>query len=153
MLEQDVPETSGRILDIVMGGSSRTAELLINYNAQTDLCANGDMDACERMADLQHIDAVHGWDLEREATRLIKTMGLDPDDDLSSLSGGRKRRVLLARSLVTKPDVLLLDEPTNHLDVDSIEWLERFLLDWQGLTLLSPMIEHSSTNYRRASLS
>ncbi len=137
MLEQDVPETSGRILDIVMGGSRRTADLLIGYNKQVDLCANGDMDACEHMATLQHdIDAVHGWDLERDATRLITTMGLDPEDDLSSLSGGRKRRVLLARSLVTKPDVLLLDEPTNHLDVESIEWLERFLLDWQGLTLL-----------------
>lgn len=137
MLEQDVPETSGRILDIVMGGSRRTADLLIKYNQQTNLCADGDMDACERMATLQHdIDAVHGWDLEREATRLITTMGLDPEDDLSSLSGGRKRRVLLARALVTKPDMLLLDEPTNHLDVDSIEWLERFLLDWQGLTLL-----------------
>jgi len=137
MLEQDVPETSGKILDIVMGGSRHTADLLIKYNQQTDLCANGDMDACERMATLQHdIDAVHGWDLEREARRLIMTMGLDPEDDLSSLSGGRKRRVLLARALVTKPDMLLLDEPTNHLDVDSIEWLERFLLDWQGLTLL-----------------
>ncbi|WP_367109927.1 ATP-binding cassette domain-containing protein [uncultured Psychrobacter sp.] len=137
MLEQDVPETSGKILDIVMGGSRRTADLLISYNQQTDLCADGDMAACERMATLQHdIDAVHGWDLEREARRLITTMGLDPEDDLSSLSGGRKRRVLLARALVTQPDVLLLDEPTNHLDVDSIEWLERFLLDWQGLTLL-----------------
>ena len=137
MLEQDVPETSGRILDIVMGGSRRTADLLINYNKQVDMCANGDMDACEHMATLQHdIDAVHGWDLERDAMRLITTMGLDPEDDLSSLSGGRKRRVLLARALVTKPDVLLLDEPTNHLDVESIEWLERFLLDWQGLTLL-----------------
>ncbi len=137
MLEQDVPETKGNILDIVMGGSRHTADLLISYNQQVDLCADGDMDACERMAKLQHdIDAVHGWDLEREATRLITTMGLDPEDDLSSLSGGRKRRVLLARALVTKPDVLLLDEPTNHLDVDSIEWLERFLLDWQGLTLL-----------------
>ncbi|WP_169391848.1 MULTISPECIES: ATP-binding cassette domain-containing protein [Psychrobacter] len=137
MLEQDVPESSGRILDIVMGGSQRTAQLLKAYNEQADLCATGDMNACEQMATLQHdIDAVHGWDLEREATRLIDTMGLDPQADLASLSGGRKRRVLLARALVTRPDVLLLDEPTNHLDVDSIEWLERFLLDWQGLTLL-----------------
>ncbi|GAA0312191.1 ATP-binding cassette domain-containing protein [Psychrobacter aestuarii] len=137
MLEQDVPETSGNILEIVMGGSRQTANLLQEYHKQADLCATGDMDACERMATLQHdIDAVHGWDLEREATRLITTMGLNPDDDLSALSGGRKRRVLLARALVTKPDILLLDEPTNHLDVDSIEWLERFLLDWQGLTLL-----------------
>lgn len=87
MLEQDVPETSGRILDIVMGGSRQTADLLAAYNQQTDLCAEGDMDACERMATLQHdIDAVHGWDLEREATRLITTMGLNPDDDRSILT-------------------------------------------------------------------
>lgn len=137
MLEQDVPETSGRILDIVMGGDKKTAELLIAYNKKADECASGDMDACEAMSNLQHdIDAAHGWDLEREARQIITTMGLDPEDDLSSLSGGRKRRVLLARSLVTKPDILLLDEPTNHLDVASIEWLEQFLKDWQGLTLL-----------------
>ncbi|PNK61223.1 ATP-binding cassette domain-containing protein [Psychrobacter sp. FDAARGOS_221] len=137
MLEQDVPESSGRILDIVMGGDKKTAELLIAYNEKANACAEGDMDACEAMSNLQHdIDAKHGWDLEREARQLITLMGIDPEDDLSSLSGGRKRRVLLARSLVTKPDILLLDEPTNHLDVASIEWLEQFLKDWQGLTLL-----------------
>lgn len=144
MLEQDVPESKGRILDIVMGGSPRTAKLLRDYNTQADACADGDMDACEAMASLQHdIDAVHGWDLEREATTLLTNMGLDPEDDLSTLSGGRKRRVLLARALVTKPDLLLLDEPTNHLDVASIEWLEQFLKDWQGLTLL--FVTHDRT--------
>ncbi len=137
MLAQDVPESNGKILDIVMGGDASTAKLLTDYHAQAEACGSGDMLACDAMAELQHkIDAVHGWDLEREARRLITLMGLDPDDDLASLSGGLNRRVQLARSLVTRPDVLMLDEPTNHLDVASIEWLEQFLKDWQGLTLL-----------------
>ncbi len=63
-------------------------------------------------------------------------MGLDPEADWQILSGGRKRRVLLARALLTQPDMLLLDKPTNHLDVESIESLGNSLLDQNNLTLL-----------------
>ena len=63
-------------------------------------------------------------------------MGLDSDGDIQTLSAGRKRRVLMARALVTEPDLLMLDEPTNHLDLEAIEWLEKFLSSWRGALLL-----------------
>jgi ABC transport system ATP-binding/permease protein len=75
------------------------------------------------------------WERHDRVERLMEKMGLPAEMDFSALSAGQKRRVLLARGLVEDPQLLLLDEPTNHLDLESIEWLENFLLDWGGALL------------------
>lgn len=74
------------------------------------------------------IDAQQGWAWEQQITEVLQKLHLDSTLQISELSGGNKKRVALAQALVTQPDVLLLDEPTNHLDMDSIEWLEQFLI-------------------------
>ena len=91
-------------------------------------------DLINEQAELQEqIDAADGWDLERKAQIAMDALRVpEPDADVTSLSGGEKRRVALCKLLLSAPDMLLLDEPTNHLDAESVAWLQRFLHDFQG---------------------
>ena len=91
----------------------------------------------EKQAELQEkIDAVNAWELERQLEVAADALRLPPwDADVTTLSGGEKRRVALCRLLLSSPDMLLLDEPTNHLDAESVAWLERFLKEFTGTVI------------------
>jgi ATP-binding cassette ChvD family protein len=91
-------------------------------------------DLINEQAELQEqIDAADGWDLERKAQIAMDALRVpEPDADVTTLSGGEKRRVALCKLLLSAPDMLLLDEPTNHLDAESVAWLQRFLHDFTG---------------------
>ena len=77
----------------------------------------------------------HEHALDHPVEKAISLLGLDPEQEFAALSGGMRRRALLAKALVNEPDLLILDEPTNHLDIESIQWLENFLLRWRGTLL------------------
>ena len=101
-----------------------------------ELSVSTEAPALDRMAQVQQkIEAEDGWAMDQRVQSVINRLGLEADADFKALSGGMKRRVLLAQALVEQPDVLLLDEPTNHLDIESIEWLEGFLKAYKGSIL------------------
>lgn len=121
----------------VQEGFGEIQKILDRYNAINDAFANPDADfdkLLAEQAELQEkIEAANAWELERELEIAADALRLPPwDADVSTLSGGEKRRVALCRLLLSKPDMLLLDEPTNHLDAESVAWLERFLHDYEG---------------------
>ena len=101
-------------------------------------------DALEQLLDTYHklsheFEQVNGYAYRSEVTGILKGLGFTEeefDKKMNELSGGQKTRVSLGKLLVTKPDVLLLDEPTNHLDIESIRWLETFLLNYKGAVLI-----------------
>ena len=122
-LAQEVPQdTKGNVFDVVAAGLGEIGALLAEYH---HLIGHGDLDALGAVQ--TKIESQRGWELDRRVQLVLTRLELDEHADFAALSGGMKRRVLLAQALVCDPDLLLLDEPTNHLDIEAIAWLEEFL--------------------------
>jgi len=127
----------------VMDGVRPVADMLDRFNAISAMMADppedADFDALmAEMGELQEkIDAVDGWTLDNQLEIAMDALRCPPGDSpVANLSGGEKRRVALTRLLLEKPKILLLDEPTNHLDAESVQWLEKHLVDYPGNVIL-----------------
>ena len=127
------------VLDTVIMGNARLYEIMKEKDAiymKEDFSDEDGIRAAELEAEFAEMD---GWEAESDVSRLIQGLGLSQDilwSQMDSLTGKEKVKVLLAQALFGKPGIILLDEPTNHLDVKAIEWLEDFLMDYEGTVLV-----------------
>jgi ATP-binding cassette subfamily F protein uup len=132
-LSQELPlDETATVFDMVAGGLAGIGRLLAEYHHVSQQVGE-DPGLLRRMELLQHeIETQDGWSLGQRVDNILSRLELSADARVGELSGGWRRRVALARALVSEPDLMLLDEPTNHLDVEVIQWLEDQLLDFRG---------------------
>ncbi|TDB58620.1 ABC transporter ATP-binding protein [Photorhabdus khanii] len=134
-LQQDPPrDVEGTVFDFVAEGVQEQAEYIKSFHQVSRLVEHDPSEKnLNRLAELQEVLDIRGlWSLDSRINDVLKQLSLPAEEKLSALSGGWLRKAALGRALVSSPKVLFLDEPTNHLDIDTIEWLENFLKDFQG---------------------
>ncbi len=150
-LQQDVPEDDTRsIFEIVAAGLGEIGQLLTEYHTLVHEVNSDNRQQLQQLQHLHHkIDALHGWNINQKVETVLSRLSLPEDKRMQECSGGIRRRVMLAQALVSEPDLLLLDEPTNHMDIASINWLEEFLLKFQGALIFithdRTLVKHIST--------
>jgi len=137
-LEQEVPRGSeGKTLfEVVAEGLGELGALMQRHHDLSHAVAEGDTGALSTLDRVHHeLEAAGGWLRNQRVEATLSRLDLDRDLPFETLSGGQRRRTLLARALVIEPDVLLLDEPTNHLDIETTEWLEQEVRKFPGAVI------------------